>query len=291
MKKILLTLAAVATAVSMNAQLLWKVSGNGLEKPSFIMGTHHVAPLSVLDSIKGFDEALSSADAVYGEVVMSEMNAPETQQKMMAMAMAPADSTLTVALTPEDFKLVDGVVQKYTMGQASLAQMAMMKPALVFIQIAMLQSMKAFPGFNPAEQLDQTVQERGEKAGKRLGGFETVDFQLDKLLGDPISMQAEDLVDMVRKDARMEEFAHDLAAKYMAQDLDGLYKLMLDPEMGSTPEEMERLITGRNVTWADSLQSIMPQESVFVCVGAGHLPGGGGLISLLRGKGYTVEPY
>lgn len=291
MKKILLTLAAVATAVSMNAQLLWKVSGNGLEKPSFIMGTHHVAPLSVLDSIKGFDEALSSADAVYGEVVMSEMNAPETQQKMMAMAMAPADSTLTVALTPEDFKLVDGVVQKYTMGQASLAQMAMMKPALVSIQIAMLQSMKAFPGFNPAEQLDQTVQERGEKAGKRLGGFETVDFQLDKLLGDPISMQAEDLVDMVRKDARMEEFAHDLAAKYMAQDLDGLYKLMLDPEMGSTPEEMERLITGRNVTWADSLQSIMPQESVFVCVGAGHLPGDRGLISLLRGKGYTVEPY
>lgn len=291
MKKILLTLAAVATAVSMNAQLLWKVSGNGLEKPSFIMGTHHVAPLSVLDSIKGFDEALSSADAVYGEVVMSEMNAPETQQKMMAMAMAPADSTLTVALTPEDFKLVDGVVQKYTMGQASLAQMAMMKPALVSIQIAMLQSMKAFPGFNPAEQLDQTVQERGEKAGKRLGGFETVDFQLDKLLGDPISMQAEDLVDMVRKDARMEEFAHDLAAKYMAQDLDGLYKLMLDPEMGSTPEEMERLITGRNVKWADSLQSIMPQESVFVCVGAGHLPGDRGLISLLRGKGYTVEPY
>lgn len=291
MKKILLTLAAVATAVSMNAQLLWKVSGNGLEKPSYIMGTHHVAPLSVLDSIKGFDEALSSADAVYGEVVMSQMNAPETQQKMMAMAMAPADSTLTVALTPEDFKLVDGVVQKYTQGQASLAQMAMMKPALVSIQIAMLQSMKAFPGFNPAEQLDQTVQERGEKAGKRLGGFETVDFQLDKLLGDPISMQAEDLVDMVRKDARMEEFAHDLAAKYMAQDLDGLFKLMLDPEMGSTPEEMERLITGRNVTWVDSLQSIMPQESVFVCVGAGHLPGDKGLISLLRGKGYTVEPY
>ena len=85
MKKILLTLAAVATAVSMNAQLLWKVSGNGLEKPSYIMGTHHVAPLSVLDSIKGFDEALSSVDAVYGEVVMSQMNAPETQQKMMAM--------------------------------------------------------------------------------------------------------------------------------------------------------------------------------------------------------------
>lgn len=291
MKKILLTLAAVATAVSMNAQLLWKVSGNGLEKPSYIMGTHHVAPLSVLDSIKGFDEALSSVDAVYGEVVMSQMNAPETQQKMMAMAMAPADSTLTVALTPEDFKLVDSVVQKYTQGQASLAQMAMMKPALVSIQIAMLQSMKAFPGFNPAEQLDQTVQERGEKAGKRLGGFETVDFQLDKLLGDPISMQAEDLVDMVRKDARMEEFAHDLASKYMAQDLDGMYRLMTDPEMGSTPEEMERLITGRNLTWTDSLQSIMPQESVFVCVGAGHLPGDKGLISLLRGKGYTVEPY
>ncbi|MCM1519051.1 MAG: TraB/GumN family protein [Pseudoflavonifractor sp.] len=292
MKKLMLTLAVIiGLATGADAQLLWKISGNGLAKPSYMIGTHHVAPLSTLDSIKGFDEALSSADAVYGEVVMSEMNSPETQQKMMAMAMAPADSMLTVVLTPEQFKMVDEVVQKYTMGQATLAQMAMMKPAVVAVQLAMLQSMKAFPGFNAAEQLDQEVQRRGEAAGKKIGGLETVEFQLNKLLGDPIATQAEDLVEMARKDVGMEEFAHKLADCYRAQDLDGMYKLMLDPEMGSTEAEMERLITSRNISWVDELKALMPGESVMICVGAGHLPGDRGLISLLREAGFTVEPY
>lgn len=288
----MLTLAVLLGAVTgANAQLLWKISGNGLSKPSYMVGTHHVAPISTLDSIKGFDEALESADAVYGEVVMADMNAPEAQQKMMAMAMAPADSMLTVVLTPEQFKMVDSVVQKYTMGQATLAQMAMMKPAIVGVQLAMLQSMKAFPGFNAAEQLDQEVQRRGEAAGKKIGGLETVDFQLNMLLGEPIATQAEDLVDMARKDEGMEEFAHKLADSYRAQDLDEMLRLMLDPEMGTSEAEMERMITSRNVTWVESLKTLMPEESVMICVGAGHLPGDKGLINLLRSAGYTVEPY
>lgn len=288
----MLTLAVLLGAVTgANAQLLWKISGNGLSKPSYMVGTHHVAPISTLDSIKGFDEALESADAVYGEVVMADMNAPEAQQKMMAMAMAPADSMLTVVLTPEQFKMVDSVVQKYTMGQTTLAQIAMMKPAIVGVQLAMLQSMKAFPGFNAAEQLDQEVQRRGEAAGKKIGGLETVDFQLNMLLGEPIATQAEDLVDMARKDEGMEEFAHKLADSYRAQDLDEMLRLMLDSEMGTSEAEMERMITSRNVTWVESLKTLLPEESVMICVGAGHLPGDKGLINLLRSAGYTVEPY
>lgn len=72
MKKFLTSILLVAlTAISSNAQLLWKISGNGLEKPSYLFGTHHVAPISVLDSVPGFNEALSSAEKVYGELIMS----------------------------------------------------------------------------------------------------------------------------------------------------------------------------------------------------------------------------
>ena len=35
--------------LSANAQLLWKVSGNNLPKASYVLGTHHFAPLSILD--------------------------------------------------------------------------------------------------------------------------------------------------------------------------------------------------------------------------------------------------
>ncbi len=101
MKKLLLSIlvASIGTFVS-NAQLLWEVTGNGLSKPSYLFGTHHIAPVSVMDSVPGFASALASADKVYGEMVMSEAQTPQSQQVMLTYAMAPQDSTLTSVLPP-----------------------------------------------------------------------------------------------------------------------------------------------------------------------------------------------
>ena len=58
MKKILSILLFISLALNSNAQLLWKISGNGQEKPSYILGTHHLAPLSIKDSIAGLPQAV-----------------------------------------------------------------------------------------------------------------------------------------------------------------------------------------------------------------------------------------
>ena len=41
--------------------LLWKISGNGLEHPSYIFGTHHLFPISFLDSVPGIKQAFASS--------------------------------------------------------------------------------------------------------------------------------------------------------------------------------------------------------------------------------------
>lgn len=39
--KVLFVLSClISLSLSGNAQLLWKISGNGLEKPSYLFGTH-----------------------------------------------------------------------------------------------------------------------------------------------------------------------------------------------------------------------------------------------------------
>lgn len=290
MKKIVFSLVAVLVAISCNAQLLWKVSGKGLSKPSYLMGTHHIAPVSILDSVAGFEEALAGCDAIYGEVKKSEMQGMEAQQKIMAMAAAPADSTMKDVYTPEEFALVDSIVKKYTQGMAGLEQMNQMKPALVSSQLAMMQSMIAFPGFDPTQQIDMYVQVRGEQLGKALCGFETVDFQLDLLMGAPIKKQAEDLLEGAENDAKTLEMAHKLADVYKSQDLDGLLALMLEEcDDEEDVADLDRMIFSRNADWVKQLEVLMPTWSVFVCVGAGHLPGDKGVIALLRNAGYTVE--
>ena len=63
-------LLAVLTliALSSSAQLLWKVSGNGLDKPSYVLGTYHLASESMIDKIPGMKQALEGCDIVVGEI-------------------------------------------------------------------------------------------------------------------------------------------------------------------------------------------------------------------------------
>ena len=281
---------AVIAIVSCNAQILWEVSGNGLSKPSYIMGTHHIAPISIIDSIGGFNEAINRCDVLYGEVSKEEMNSLETQQKAMQLSIAPADSTLDKIFTPVQFDSIDNVLKKYTAGMASLQQLVMLKPTLVATQLAVMQSLKAFPDFNPQQQLDSHVQSLADSLGKELGAFETVDFQLNLLYGQPIAEQAKELLIAVRHDDELESFSHKLANAYKSQNLDLMYEYMNDPILGFDDASKKRLVDDRNQRWVETLVELMPQKSIFVCVGAGHLPGESGLLNLLRQKGYTVSP-
>jgi uncharacterized protein YbaP (TraB family) len=290
MKKIILSLATLIIALSGNAQILYKVSGNGAKGDSYVMGTHHLAPISIIDSIKGFNAAINSVDAVYGEIEHSEMNSPATQQKMMMFAMAPADSTLSKIFTKEQFDSIDNVIKKYSGGQASLAMLDAMKPSLVSQQLAILINMQVIPNFNPMQQLDTHVQTIGIQAGKEANGFETIDFQINILFGDPISKQAEDLLESIRKEEKVKSFSLDLYNAYMTQDIEKVRQLMIDPDLGLEPEDEAKMLTNRNVNWVNQLKTILPQKSVFVCVGAGHLPGENGVLNLLRQAGYTITP-
>ncbi|MBO5456302.1 MAG: TraB/GumN family protein [Muribaculaceae bacterium] len=290
MKKFLTSILLVAlTAISSNAQLLWKISGNGLEKPSYLFGTHHVAPISVLDSVPGFNEALSSAEKVYGELIMSEAQSPAAQQLMMSAAMAPQDSTLTAVLTAAQTDSLNTMLQKYMGPMVSAAQFAPMKPAIVSTVVAMVQAQSAFPDFNQQEQLDSEIQKRGAAAGKEIGGLETMEIQCQALFGSPILEQANDLMDLVRNDGKSVEMAHRLANAYLAGDLSEMLSIIEDPTFGSS-EGTERLINKRNANWVRVMAGLLPTASVLIAVGAGHLPGDKGLISLLRKEGYTVTP-
>ncbi|MDE7146531.1 MAG: TraB/GumN family protein [Duncaniella sp.] len=290
MKKLFISLFTIAiAAIGCNAQLLWKVSGNGIEKPSYIFGTHHIAPISILDDVKGFNEALASVDKVYGELVMSEMTSPEAQQTMITYAMASQDSTLTTILTPAQADSLTAVLRKYMGPMVEAANFDPMKPAMVGTALAMVQSQVAFPNFNPQEQLDTEIQKRPAAACKEVGGLETMEDQCKALFGSSILEQANDLMDAVRHDDKAIEMAQKLADAYLAGDLQQMLSVIEDPTFG-TGDGTERLLNQRNANWVRVMAGLLPTASVLIAVGAGHLPGDKGLISLLRNNGYTVTP-
>lgn len=289
-KTIFSLLLLIATTVSVNAQLLWQISGNGLEKSSYLFGTHHIAPVSVIDSVAGLTDAIASVDKIYGEMIMSEANSPQSQQIMMGYAMAPQDSLLTQVLTPAQVDSLDTMLKRYMGPMVSANQFAQLKPTMLSTLLALMQSQAIFPNFNPQQQLDGEIQKRGAALGKEICGFETIQDQCNALFGSSIIEQAESLMDMVRNDDKAGEMAKKLAKAYLSGDLDAMLALMEDPANGASEEWSERMINSRNANWMRVMAGLLPSASVLVAVGAGHLPGEKGLISLLRKNGYSVDP-
>lgn len=288
MKKMLtLALAAVmAFASSVSAQILWKVEKPGNEKITYILGTHHFAPLSVLDSLTNLPEALKNSDKLYGELDMAAMTSPESMMAMQQFLMAPADSTLDKVLTPAQLDAVKAAIDPMTGGQLPLEMLYPMKPAALSTQIAAMMSMQLFPNLNPMEGLDMTMQERAKALGKPVTGLETMDFQMQTLYGTPISKQAEDLMETVSDMDKEAKRAVELANSYMAHNLDAILKAMMEEE--NDPADYERLIFSRNDAWVAQLLKEMPESNLMVVVGAGHLPGERGVLEQLRKAGYTV---
>lgn len=291
MKKIFGTLFLICLALSANAQLLWKVSGNGLENPSYIFGTHHLAPYSILDSIEGLRPAFASATQVVGELKMSDMQSPIAMQMMQEMMMIPGADDIHTYLTVDEYIMVNKFA-KENLG-FSLDAMPKVKPAFISNNAMMALYVKNVPGYKPQEQLDTYFQTLGTEVGKKIDALETLAFQFEILFGTPLKRQAEALVCMVSNVDKTLDDAKRLTKAYMAQDLQTMYEISLEKEgtkCDPLPGEMESLIDNRNEAWGQKLPIMMQKEPTFIAVGALHLPGDKGILNILRLKGYTVEP-
>ena len=165
MKSFIGAVLFICVAFSANAQLLWKVSGNGLNQPSYIIGTHHLAPFSIMDSIAGLQKAMKETQQVYGELKMSEMQSPVTMQKMQQAMMIANDSTLSTLLSPEDFATANKFCKENLMLDLSAAPK--LKPAFLLNNVVVAAYVKHIGKFNPQEQLDTFFQSQATQNGKK----------------------------------------------------------------------------------------------------------------------------
>ena len=298
MKKIFLSLIlAIVSTVVCNAQLLYKISHKNLEKPSYIVGTYHLAPATFIDSIPGAKAVLDAVDVVCGEVVMSEMESRENQKKVQAAIMLPDGKSLTDVFTADEMQRLNAYMDKLlgmNLNNPILkSQMGKMTPMALSTQLQLVQYMKVTPNFNPMKLIDAHFQNAAKKAGKNVTGLETVDFQIETLYkGATIERQKQQLLCMVDNDEYYALQMKELSAAYFAQDIQALWNVT-EEKMGNqcdtTPQEEEALIYGRNAAWAEKMPVMMGEASTLFVVGAAHLPGEKGVLELLKAKGYAVE--
>lgn len=290
MKRSVFFLSLAFVAVSIQAQLLWKVSGNGLEKDSYILGTMHNAPASMIDEIPGMQQALEGCDVVIGEIDGEDFSLESLDiGQMMAMLKAPPDSTLDKLFTPEEYETINQVyLEKCGDKAMPFVLMNFFKPALVNMIITQYSILDSV--LDMSQYIDMAVQLRAKEMGRLSMGLESVMEQMSFLFDVPIAEQAKELLETCEYIDFSYEVLSALYEPYINQDLAKIESLYFDSEVGNDEKENDRLVIRRNLNWVDKLDKMMPEQACLVCVGAAHLIGEQGLLQLFRDRGYTVEP-
>lgn len=264
--------------------LLWQISGHGLQRPSYLYGTIHMicsddALLS--DSLKS---AIGQSDEVYFEVDMD--NLLEMIGVMRKMKMRN-DTTLADLLDKADYEKV----KTYFETNETLLPFSVLETYKPLLAASML--MEGSTQCESPEAMEEVIMKEAKSNGKKIRGLETMAYQMSIFDTIPYKLQAQQLVQYVndagKEDTTSNKEYEKLMEAYEDQDLAKLEELTKTTDLGIA-NFTDILLYNRNKNWVEKLKTLLPDHSLVIAVGAGHLPGDKGVINLLRKEGYTVKP-
>lgn len=282
MIRIIYILATIMIGFASNAQdleksLLWKISGNGLEKPSYLFGTMHaVCEINFDEKLK---KALDETTQMYLEI---DMDDPKLQVKMMKRMMLTDSITLSSLMREEDAKIVDAFLKSNT--GISLKGFNMYKPLM--ISSMLIPKMLNCPMKTVETELIKISKEQNEE----IYGLETIEDQLDVFDKIPLQIQIDELVktakdNMVKDKTEIQK----MLSVYKSEDIEAMLNMMDESENKISSDFNAILLVERNKNWIAVIEKTSKEKPTFYGVGAAHLAGENGVIKLLRKKGYKVE--
>jgi uncharacterized protein YbaP (TraB family) len=259
--------------------LLWKVSGNGLKKPSFLFGTFHLLCKEDIHFSDQLKKAVQSCDEVYMEM---DMDDPSTMLSGMLYMNMKGNKKLEDLYSTEDYQRL----QNY-FSDTLHTPLMLLERAKPYFLVALLYP-RMMNCKNPSG-VEQELVSLSKENKKEIKGLETMKFQASVFDSIPYEWQAKELLKNIDSFSLYKKEFDDMLSSYKDQRLDSMQTMLSQSEFGAGEYE-DLLLNDRNKNWVSQLNTIMKNESVFVAVGAGHLIGEMGLINLLRKAGYKVEP-
>jgi len=274
---------AQANKKPLEKSLLWEISGNGLTKPSYLYGTIHMICKDDASLGDSLISAIQRSDRVYFEVDMDNLMEMLSAIKDFKMR---NDTTLADLLSKEDYEKVKEFMESKG-GLLPFSQLETYKPMLASSLL-----MESGIGCDEPVAMEQLILEEAKRNKKRVDGLETMSYQASIFDSIPYKLQAAQLLKYVNDSGSKSEADkqfEEMIEAYKAQDIEKLGEFVQTDDDGLGNYE-DILIFNRNRNWVEKLKKLMPEKSLTIAVGAGHLAGEKGVIKLLRKEGFKVRP-
>ena len=274
--------------MGLQKSLLWEISGNGLEIPSYLFGTIHIIGKDDFILTDETKESFDKSERVTFEINMEEMNDLSTMFSLMSKVMMPDAMTLKDLLEEKDYIFVKEKL-------AELGLPAMMMGVLERIKPMFLTTFASGDmdpnGMQNGELVSYEMEfmEMAQQMEKEMAGLETIDYQISIFDSIPLDDQAQMLVESLKAESEGSDQLKEMVDLYLSEDIEGMQEMFKGDEEGIAEFE-DVLLINRNRNWIPIMRGMMKEKPTFFAVGAGHLGGEYGVIKLLRIEGYTLKP-
>jgi len=281
------TASAQRTKEKKYPSLLWEISGKGMKKPSYLFGTMHISNKLAFHLGDSFYTALRSVD-----VVALEQDPDLWQEEYSKRSDKGNDYSggFNAFSSYRGYRPND----RLTIGTFSVKGYEERLKAAFPLEARMINGMlyRTDPNMEDFEEetyLDMYIYQSGKRLNKIVTGVENF-------------KETEALVKKAYKALIKEQYSKKKSYDYGTGILgykkseeayrNGDLDLIDSIEMAGVISEefQENFMYKRNEIQANSIDTILKKHSLFVGVGAAHLPGKKGVIELLRKMGYTVRP-
>lgn len=257
---------------SMN-HLLWRISGKGLDKPSYLFGTMHLTDRRLFQFTDSLYHALEHAEGFAAEL---DMNSIFTQYINMMVTEEKEKVFIK--------KLID---KEWLAKNQRLLERRFRKPVaeITMDDIAAeerKQNSRLLESGDMKTFMDAYLFDIANRQGKWTGGIEDTEDQLN--IKDETS-PAERLRLLFEDKSDSKKALEWMIETYLKEDLD-----LIDRSEVIWRGARDAILLKRNIKMAQRIDSIAHVRSCLFAVGAAHLPGDTGVVNLLREKGYTVTP-
>ena len=258
--------------------LLWRISGNKLAKPSYLFGTMHLICPADYVWTPNMEKCFNEADKVCFEM---DMDDPSVLSEIATGLIDNSGKKLEDYFTREQYSIVKKYV-KDSLGM-DIELLQQMKPVV-------LQTMMSVSGVSCSDAVsyEDSLIKVAHRTNKEVLGLEEPREQIAVLESIQTDTVINDLMNTIFHNNHSDDSDYyKLITAYRAQDIPALYSLITaSKELG----DMGIFLDSRNQNWIPRMAAKMSKSCVFFAVGAGHLGGSKGVISLLKKKGYTVTP-
>lgn len=261
----------------------------------WLFGSIHVGKPDFYPLPDYITQAFGESEALAVEVNINEV---DTAASLMT----------TAKLIYKDFTKIDDHIDAETYSKAVQyltdaglysSMLDFCKPVLWSSMIELIMAEKA--GADTTLGIDMHLLTEADKAGKEILEIETAVSQTDMLASFSDELQEYMLWSTLALAEQGDETAEgfdELMNLWQSGDEAAFDTYLAGGDTSSMSEEEKRLndeynkkmLTDRNILMADFAEGILEEgRTVFICVGAAHVIGEGGIADLLSERGYTVE--